>query len=92
MGAEVRVSTPINIASLVKKDLLHLPKVLKPCCKRLDTSVGNKKCKGDDITPGTYDVEGKSNDILRFTKSAIRCAGATCVIPPFTYASRSMVC
>ena len=64
IGDDVRVSTPISIASFVRKPLADLPNCIKPVRSLLDTSVGSKKCNGDEITPGTYDVSGRSKDIF----------------------------
>ena len=75
-GDEVRVSTPIIIASLVKKPLAYLPKISKPLRRRILMNCGNHLSMRDSLIPGAYDVRGRSVDALPMTKSSILCAPA----------------
>ena len=59
-GADVRVSNAIMTASFVRKPWLIFPNCLKPCCKRDETSRGIQKCNGEEISPGAYELFGKS--------------------------------
>ena len=81
-GAEVRVSTAIITASLVRKPRELFPKSWKPLLRRSPINLGSQKCRGDEISPGLYDVGGRSKLSFLRVKSAIRCAGAVCRMFP----------
>ena len=88
-GAEVRVSIPITVASLVRNPREVRPKCSNPFCKRLLINSGIQKCSGEEMSPGVYDDGGRSYDNLRRVKSTIRCAGAVCLRLPCIQHCRS---
>ena len=51
-GDDVRDSTPINIASLVRNPLAKLPNLQNPFCKRFPTKGGNHKSSREGCIPG----------------------------------------
>ena len=55
-GADVRVSTPIMAASLVRKPWLYFPNCWKPLLSRSAMNGGIQKCRGDDTSPGAYEL------------------------------------
>lgn len=91
-GEEVRVSTAISVASLVRKPRLRCPKTVNACCSLRVTNCGIQKCSGEEMSPGAYEDVGKSYESRPLTKSAIRCAGAVCRLLPCMKQSCSSLC
>lgn len=59
-GDDVRVSTAMSTASFVRNPWLMEPNFLKPCCSLFDTEGGSQKCNGLEISPGAYELFGRS--------------------------------
>ena len=51
-GAEVRVSMPITVASLVRNPREVRPKCSNPFCSRLQMNSGIQKWSGEEMSPG----------------------------------------
>ena len=59
-GADVRVSTPIIVASFVNNPRLYFPNSWKPLLRRSAMKEGIQKWRGEDTKPGAYEVSGRS--------------------------------
>ena len=62
MGAEVRVSMPITVASLVRNPRDVRPKCSNPRCRRLLMNSGIQKWSGEEMRPGEYDDEDEDEE------------------------------
>lgn len=59
-GDDVLVSAAMRTASFVRNPWLVLPNTPKAVCRRLLTIEGSQKCSGLEISPGEYELSGRS--------------------------------
>ena len=90
---EVRVSTPIINASLVRETFRSLSEITKAFTQTAGYKFRHPEMKRRSQQTGEYKrIQADRRSFFLFTKSFIRCAGAVCFMPPFnqqTSSSRS---
>ena len=59
-GADVRVSTAIMTASLVRNPRELFPNSSNPFRKRSPMKGGSQKWRGEETSPGLYELRGRS--------------------------------
>ena len=63
-GADVRVSTPIIVASFVKNPRLYFPNSWKPLLKRSAMKRGIQKWRGEETNPGASKFPAGRNSVF----------------------------